>query len=583
MDPKSITTGNPTSNPGPPQGQDWIPIDEFKRLRAYANKLEKYQEELEQKLSAYSSMQEVGSAVETTPEIEETLQKLVAKISMIMQAEKCVIMLLDETEKELIAQRPALGIPDRELRLMRAKISEGVSGEVFMQNRPLMIPDAAHDSRWDQNMVYMLQVINSLTVPLSVLKEGEEIPRPIGVLHVMNKKRRQPFTEEDARLLSTLARQASAIIQNARTFMTLVEKTTQLESTLEHMQTGVVVLDEEGRVLFCNPVARKIIGSPIDADLRHMDMNQAVKNTRIREIMLTSLRQHKPVNDEVTLLMPDELTFQMQAVAGGENNSEVGEVGVVATFTDITSIRKLERLKTEFVSTVSHELRTPLTSIKGFISTLLGDTEEEFDLETRMEFYQIIDEECDRLTRLISDLLTISRIEAGRSLDLKIAPLELPALLNKTINTIRSSTDIHEFALDIASEIPIIHADRDKVDQVVTNLLSNAVKYSPNGGIITVGATASDNEVTVSVSDQGIGIPDDQLDKVFDRFHRVDSSDARQAEGVGLGLFLVKHLVEAHGGRIWVESVYSKGSTFSFKLPLQPVLDAKKKQEHTID
>lgn len=575
MDAKQTSARESSPHSGPPAGQDWIPIDEFKRLRAYANKLEKYQDELEQKLSAFSSMQEVGTAVQSTPEIEETLQKLVAKIGMIMQAEKCVIMLLDENEKELVAQRPALGIPDRELRLFRIHSDEGVSGEVFMNNRPLIIPDAPHDSRWDQNLVYMLQIINSLTVPLAVLKEGEEIPRPIGVLHVMNKKRRQSFTEEDGRLLSTLARQASAIIQNARTFITLVEKTTQLESTLEHMQTGVVVLDEEGRVLFANPVARKIIGAG-NIELRHTDMETAVKNVKIRETLLTSLRQHKSVDDEVTLFMPDELTFQVQAVAGGENHSEVG---VVATFTDITSIRKLERLKTEFVSTVSHELRTPLTSIKGFVSTLIADTEEEFDLETRMEFYQIIDEECDRLTRLISDLLTISRIEAGRSLDLKIVAMDLPGLLTKSVNTIRSSTDIHEFALDIAEGMPVIHADRDKVDQVVTNLLSNAVKYSPNGGTITVKAALGDKDVTVSVCDQGLGIPEDQLDKVFDKFHRVDSSDTRQAEGVGLGLFLVKHLVEAHGGRIWVESHYGKGSAFSFNLPMQPVAEAEQTSE----
>jgi two-component system phosphate regulon sensor histidine kinase PhoR len=228
-------------------------------------------------------------------------------------------------------------------------------------------------------------------------------------------------------------------------------------------------------------------------------------------------------------------------------------------------------MKTAFVSTVSHELRTPLTSIKGFISTLLQDEDGTFyDFETQREFYTIIDTECDRLTRLISDLLNVSRIEAGRALDLNPKPVNLPQLIEKVISVQRSYTNKHELVIDINGELPIIVADEDKVDQILTNLMNNAIKYSPSGGTVKICARADGDIVRFSVDDQGMGIPKDHLSKVFDRFHRVDNRDTREVGGTGIGLYLVKHLVEAHGGKIWVESEYGKGSSFIFELPKCP-------------
>jgi len=246
-------------------------------------------------------------------------------------------------------------------------------------------------------------------------------------------------------------------------------------------------------------------------------------------------------------------------------------MGIVVIFNDITEIRSIERMKTAFVSTVSHELRTPLTSIKGFISTLLMDEDGTFyDFETQREFYKIIDTECDRLTRLISDLLNVSRIEAGRALDLNPKPVTLPALIEKVAAVQKSYTNKHELVVDIKNELPVIVADEDKVDQILTNLTNNAIKYSPKGGTVTITALADGDIVRMSVTDQGMGIPKEHLPKVFDRFHRVDNRDTRTVGGTGIGLYLVKHLVEAHGGKIWVESEVGKGSSFIFELPKCP-------------
>jgi signal transduction histidine kinase len=235
---------------------------------------------------------------------------------------------------------------------------------------------------------------------------------------------------------------------------------------------------------------------------------------------------------------------------------------------DITDIKNIDRMKSSFVAMASHELRTPLTAIKGFVSTLLMD--DGFSNDERREFYMIIDQECDRLTRLINDLLNTARIEAQESLKPNYTMVDFRALLDKVMMIQKQSTSRHELKLDVRSEIPKIIGDEDKLDQILTNLLNNAIKYSPNGGTVTVHAMVEDDHILVGVEDQGLGIPKDHLGKVFEKFHRVNNEDNRKIYGTGLGLFLVKHLVEGvHMGKIWVESEVGKGSTFLFRIPLE--------------
>lgn len=547
-----------------------IPVEEYERIKSYVNKLEKYQEELESKLSAVSSLHEMTSVISTAPEVEETLKQLVTKVGMIMRAQKCVFMLPDEEMKELIPQKPALRIDDRELKLLRCDVKEGLTGEVYSTGEPILINDVTQDLRWDKDIVRILSINNSLSIALKILKKDGSTQN-IGVLHVINKIRGESFNEEDMILLTTLARQASAIIQNTRTLLTLMERKTELETTLKSMHTGVLVLNNQGKILHINPTAQKIFGIQTN-DVRYADITKLIRNDKIKSVLLDPLQKRESLNDEITVRIPDEKTFQTEIVAQPSNHHS--EIGLIATFTDVTRIRKLERLKTEFVSTVSHELRTPLTSIKGFVATLLGDENNEFDNDTKREFYQIIDEECDRLTRLITDLLTISRIEAGRSLDMKYSKIDLPALVTKVLNTQKAFTDRHQLEMNLNGDLPAITADKDKVEQILTNLVSNAVKYSPNGGTITVYGKPSGEFVELGVADQGMGIPYEQFEKIFDKFHRVDNKDSREQEGTGIGLFLVKHLVEAHGGKIWVTSKYGEGSVFSFTLKTEPAAEA---------
>lgn len=259
-------------------------------------------------------------------------------------------------------------------------------------------------------------------------------------------------------------------------------------------------------------------------------------------------------------------TYQAQAASVRYEDGK--DLGVVMIFNDITDIKNIERMKSSFVAMASHELRTPLTAIKGFTSTLL--MAEDFSEEERTEFLQIIDSECDRLRRLIDDLLNTARIEAGESLKPNYSQVDVNELLDKVMKIQQQSTVKHTIKLDKAEAMPMMIGDQDKVDQILTNLLNNAIKYAPNGGDITIHAKIESPEtILLGVEDQGMGIPADHVSKVFEKFHRVNNEDNRKIYGTGLGLYLVKHLVEdVHMGKIWCESTLGKGSTFWVRLPI---------------
>ena len=535
----------------------------------YIAALEKANKELEQRIK---SSTETGEPAPIT-ELDEILKRFVAKTAAILQAEKCVFMLLDKERGELVATRPAYGLSDDDVKKFRVRATQGVSGEVFREGKPVILYDALTDDRTLKENVALLNVRNGVCVPLIVEKRDEENrvidTNTIGVLHVFNKRYGNIFIEEDVRLLERFARNATAVIQNAQMFREVVEEKEELEHIIESVYAGLLMVNKEGRIMQANASAREMLGIQ-SKDISRLYF-EIIEDAKAKEIIATALESGEETAGEVTLIRPDddvERIYQVQtALVKGEDQSVMG---AVAIFNDITDLRNIERMKTAFVSTVSHELRTPLTSIKGFISTLLADAEGYYDLETQREFYTIIDMECDRLTRLISDLLNVSRIEAGRALDLNPKPVDLYTLVEKVISVQRSYTHKHELKVDLAEGIPTIIADEDKIDQILTNLTNNAIKYSPKGGDVMITGSFSDGFVTMSVSDQGMGIPKEHMGKVFDRFHRVDNRDTRQVGGTGIGLYLVKHLVEAHGGKIWIESEVGKGSSFIFTLPLKP-------------
>lgn len=229
-------------------------------------------------------------------------------------------------------------------------------------------------------------------------------------------------------------------------------------------------------------------------------------------------------------------------------------------------IRRLEKAKSEFVSMVSHELRTPLTSIHGFSEIL---TAKEMEQEKKQEFYRIILNESERLSRLITNLLNLSKIEAGIELNREM--ISVPNLVEEDMEFFQSQTDVHELRYLGTRHLPRIYGDKDRVHQVIKNLLSNAIKYSPDGGTVEVETGVEGKYVTIAITDHGIGIPPDELSRIFERFRRVERKEASGIGGTGLGLAIVKHLVDLHGGKMAVRSELGEGSTFTVFLPIRGV------------
>lgn len=227
-------------------------------------------------------------------------------------------------------------------------------------------------------------------------------------------------------------------------------------------------------------------------------------------------------------------------------------------------IHQVDKAKTDFISTVSHELRTPLTSIQGFSEMLRS---RELTLEKRREFYEIILNESERLSRMITNLLSLSKIEAGAELNKEM--LDISQVIEESITFFRTQTDRHTFTYRERKRLPLVYADRDRVQQIVQNLLSNAIKYSPEGGPIEIDTGIEGKFMRISVTDHGLGIRERDLQSIFERFRRSEDSAVAEIGGTGLGLAIVKHLADMHKGQVRVASEYGRGSTFSVLLPIK--------------
>lgn len=555
-----------------------LSIDELQRKLEEKDILITSLEQAKHRLEDRVKELESSTVSMTAPaEAEELLRRMMTKMHNVLQAEMCVMMLYNEEADELYAAKPAVGLTDDDLANLKIKADQGISGEVFREHKPLIFNDPCSDPKAIQENVDLFGIKNGICAPLTLEKRDHNTNavterRVIGVLHAFNKRMGNEFDRIDVNLITQYARQAAAVMAAAQVFREVVQEKEELETVIENVGSGIMMLDVSGRIAQINASARAVLGIEQDAKLTG-GYKTIIKSESVRNVLSKAINDDGDLQEEVTLPSSDpdkDKTDRIYQVQTAEVKDEDGsKMGVAAIFNDITEIRSIERMKTAFVSTVSHELKTPLTSIKGFISTLLHDTEG-FDEDTTREFYTIIDQMCDRLTRLINDLLNVSRIEAGRALELYPSPVKPVDIANHVVTVQKLYTSEHDLVVDFAADVPVIAADKDKLEQILTNLTNNAVKYSPNGGTVTITGRMHDGRVRITVADQGIGIPKEHLTRVFERFHRVDNRDTRKAGGTGIGLYIVKHLVEAHGGTVWAESEVGKGSQFIFELPKYP-------------
>jgi two-component system, OmpR family, phosphate regulon sensor histidine kinase PhoR len=328
----------------------------------------------------------------------------------------------------------------------------------------------------------------------------------------------------------------------------LTAEKADLNATLSSMSEGVLVADGTGKIRLANQALRRqfqlgdeVIGKTVLEAFRNVGLAELVSATGMKE---------------VTFLQPDERVFAVTAATLS------GAAGAVAVFHDITRLKHLENIRKEFVANVSHELRTPLSIIKGYVETLLDDQPP--DVATSQQFLETIQRHTRRLESLIDDLLSISELESQQA-RLSLAPVSLRAVAAAVLEEIRPRAG----GKCISVEVPDlrVRADADRLRQVLLNLLDNAIKYTQDGGQIRITARPVSGDAEVCVADNGPGIAPEHLARIFERFYRVDKARSRELGGTGLGLSIVKHIVQAHGGRVWAESELEKGSRFYFTLP----------------
>ena len=352
----------------------------------------------------------------------------------------------------------------------------------------------------------------------------------------------------------------------------LSEDRAQLLAMLTSMVEGVMVLDYRSHVLQVNPALERMFGIT-RAEARGRPCAELFRNQQLNDLVTAILRSRTNHEDEIVLALAGRCLHVEASVAGGERENEAC---VVLVFHDITELRRLEKIRKDFVANVSHELRTPLTSIKGYVEALLDGAKD--DPASSVKFLDIILKQSDRLNLIIEDLLELSKIESG-GVFFKEEPLDLRPIIDRTLAMIKLIADKngHRLVSSIDETLPPIAGDEGRLVQVLTNLLDNAVKYTPAGGTITVrakllpeiGTTGSAGRtIELSVADTGIGIPEQDRPRVFERFYRVDKARSRELGGTGLGLAIVKHIVEGHGGQVWVEANQPRGSRFVVRFPV---------------
>jgi PAS domain S-box-containing protein len=493
-----------------------------------------------------------GSVLATELDPAAVLEEVVQQAPVLLGADACAVRTLEEDD--LIVSAAFGGSADEAVGT-RASATAWLSGDVFQSRAPLAIEDASTDDRLvEADPIVAAGYAAYLGVPLS----GPE-GALVGVLSVYSARPRS-WRPEEIEALQALAGNTSAALANAELYSRVSVEKERSVAILANIADGIVAVDRDGRVVLWNAAAEQITGVP---------QEEAIGRTTVQVLQ----RQLESGPDDahprqrlVSFLLGGEEVWL--SLSEAVMRDPLGAVaGRIFAFRDISADRMVEQVKSDFVAAVSHELRTPLTSIYGFAETLLRQ-DIPFGEDERRTFLGYIASESERLTEIVDQLLNVARLDTG-DLQVELGRIDLGSVVSEVVETVEDGNG-HRFEIDLPDEPLAAEADPDKVRQVFNILVENALRYSPQGGTVTVGARRNADRVEVRVVDEGMGIPASEREWIFRKFYRAESAARDGAAGTGLGLFIAKELVNAMGGRIWVDSTEGEGSSFAFELPAAP-------------
>lgn len=496
---------------------------------------------LQRRLDEIESLTRLGRSIISSLDLDAVLSAIVEAAVELTGAEEGSLLLLDEETGELY-MRAAKNFQEEFVRTFRLPIKDTLAGSVIRNGQSVLL-----DENTPQKIKTAYLVQSLLYVPLTV--NGQVF----GVLGVDNRQNRLPFTEHHVKLLAALAEFAVIAVENARLYADTINERRKMETILTGVRDGVIVLDSDQRLVLVNDAVREALhlgdNNPVGRPFRDVFTSPALLE------LLES--QGRSLSNRGELLTEDERVFSVQV-------SPIPSVGLVFTLSDITNLKKLDRIKSDFVHTVSHDLRSPLTAILGYVELIeragpVNDLQRDFIRRVQVSVHNI--------TSLVDDLLELGRIESG--FDARKEPVQLETVLQLSIDSMKKqiTEKAHNLQLNLPSKIPPLLANPIQLRQMIDHLVENAVKYTPPGGIIMVNVSAEQNQIILQVVDSGLGIPSMDLPYIFDKFYRASNASSEMA-GTGLGLAIVKSIVENHQGRIWVDSQVGKGTTFTVVLPL---------------
>jgi two-component system phosphate regulon sensor histidine kinase PhoR len=387
-----------------------------------------------------------------------------------------------------------------------------------------------------------------------------------------NETERLPKSDvhELARLSESLNRLAQELEDRG---YTIGRQGHEIEAVMASMVEGVLAVDWEERVISINHAAAELIHGQV-SDVVGRSLQEVIRNAELRRLAAQAMAGGESLQDDIVLRGEHERVLQVCATPLRDIKGQ--SIGAVLVLHDVTHYRHLENIRRDFVANVSHELKTPIASIKGFVETLLDGALN--DREDATRFLRIVARQADRLNQIIEDLLSLAKIEESEEKgDVALQPASIREILEAAMNDCQAAAEERNIAVQVSCDQTVMaNINSHLLEQAVVNLLDNAIKYSDPGDAVSIVARRLPNEITISVTDHGSGIDREHLPRLFERFYRVDKARSRKLGGTGLGLAIVKHIVQAHGGKVSVQSTPGKGSTFTIYLPASqmPILNS---------